>query len=130
MSLVPIEDVAHGEEEDQDQAGSSDEDKNDQTLRNIPTSDRYFWKDALADQRGLVVKEKQISRTFRQLPGNELIAMALNEVAFSRGRGFFLHLRNRDSHKTPPSKSICPTSRAHTKPGWVSQPLSRVRQER
>lgn len=67
-------------------------------LRDIPKSVRYFWASSLDEQTTISVFDRD--KITRKLPGNEITVMALNEIAYARGRGFFSFLANRLSYKT------------------------------
>jgi hypothetical protein len=86
-------------------------------LREIKPSARYFWCNET--QTGLVklVEDHNANRTKRPLPENEIAAMALNEVAAERGRGFFFHARGRESWKSSPGEGLCPAKRVPSTPG-------------
>lgn len=81
------------------------------TLRNLPASERYFWKDSTAEQVKISVKDQNADYIKRALPGNEITVLALNEIAATRRRGFFYHLPPRaaltssaDPARLPPGR--------------------------
>lgn len=86
-------------------------------LRDIPSSDRFFWKAEHADQWNLTVTDKSADGTQRVLLKNEVTVMALNEVACHAGRGFFFHMRNKEFWKKPFNPALCPDERAPVRPG-------------
>lgn len=88
-----------------------------QHLRGLQQSDRYFWKTSYSTQLDQTIFDKVSDGTSRQIPPNEITVMALNEIAVQRGRGFFLHLKNRDGWKKHPSEELCPASRVPPQPG-------------
>lgn len=89
-------------------------------LRKLPSSDRHFWDTAQPKHLLQNVFDQAPESRKRKLPENEIVAMALNEVAASLedgGRGFFYHLRNRDAWKKAPGEETCPKGRVPVKPG-------------
>jgi hypothetical protein len=67
-------------------------------IRELPTSARYFWKGTYAEYVRQEISDKTADGTNpRKLPPNEILALALNEVAAKAGSGFFFHAPNRDS---------------------------------
>lgn len=69
------------------------------TLRTLPISDRYFWKASIGEQLSQCVWDQGSDYSKRQLPGNEITVLGLNEIAAARRRGFFYHLPSRESWK-------------------------------
>lgn len=65
-------------------------------LRNI-TSQRHFWKTTLQDQ--LTQQAWDDVEWRRKLRSNEVMTMALNEIAAASGRGFFFHVPSRETYK-------------------------------
>lgn len=74
----------------------------------------------------LVVLDNDESGTKRKLPQNEVLAMALNEVAFVQGEGFFFYLRTRDA-KHSDDRVLLPDSRRAHAPGFAYPSQSRVK---
>ncbi|KAH3938815.1 hypothetical protein HBH98_172470 [Parastagonospora nodorum] len=67
-------------------------------LREIPASQRQFWKEELSDHVAQQVRDKtHDGSNDRSLLPNEIDALALNEIAVLRGAGFFMFLPNRHS---------------------------------
>ena len=67
----------------------------------MPTSNRYFWKPTyIAQVEQLVYDKTHDSTNLRKLPANEIVAMALNEIAAEHKQGFFFHLLNREGWKS------------------------------
>lgn len=89
------------------------------TLRELGTSDRYFWRDSLAEQLSQTVGDKGSDGNIRRLPGNEVTVMTLNEIAVRRGRGFFFHLRERRGWRSHSNEELNPQSRDPPPPGYV-----------
>lgn len=87
-------------------------------LKDLPNSrERFFCQNTYEAQLGLRVTDKIKSGGERKLPDNEMLVMALNEVAVSRGSGFFFHIRNRDCWKKPPDSTVlCPLGRQISRP--------------
>ena len=85
------------------------------TLRTLPESSRYFWKTSHSEQLSQTVYDKRSDGNQRLLPANEVAVMALNEIAATRGQGFFFHLKNRTCWRGAPQD--CPRSRALPRPG-------------
>lgn len=90
-------------------------------LRDLPLTDRYFWKDSIESQLAQTVVDKDWNSNKRILPGNEVTAMALNELAASRGRGFFFYMLTREAWKTWPNENLYPADRRPTAP-WYQTP--------
>lgn len=88
-------------------------------LRDVPRSDKFFWKDTIAEQIAQKVEDRDLSGYKRALPGNETLVMGLNEIAVEQGYGFFLHLPSRESWKTNDDESLLPLSRRPGSPGYV-----------
>jgi hypothetical protein len=91
-------------------------------IRDIPKSTRYFWQDSVADQVALLVYDYTSSVVKRTLNPNEILAMALNEIAYSQGEGFFFYLRTRDGRHDD-DKVILPESRKPPSPRFVDPPI-------
>ena len=85
------------------------------TLRTLPESSRYFWKTSHSEQLSQTVYDKRSDGNKRLLPANEVAVMALNEIAVTRGQGFFFYLKNRTCWRGAPQD--CPRSRALPRPG-------------
>ena len=80
-------------------------------LYDIPTSERYFWKESIGQQLALAVFDKYPEQIVRPMPKYEILVMALNEIAVCYGYGFFFHLPFKDSQPKAPSEELCPPSR-------------------
>lgn len=95
------------------------------SLRELSLSDFHFWRDSPSEQFSLTVTDQKSDGNTRALPKNEIIAMALNEIAVRYGRGFFFHLLSRRGW-TPklPGEGICPSGRLSPKPGYATIYLS------
>lgn len=92
----------------------------DVLLRSLPASPRHFWRNSLEEQLSFTQYDLKAASNFkRSIPGNELLALALNEIAVSRGRGFFLHLLCRDAWTSWPNEEMHPGSRVPPMPGSV-----------
>ena len=87
------------------------------SLRDLPTSDRYFWKHEVSEQLTQTAYDRYPDQLERPLPMSEITAMALNEACAFHGHGFFLHLPPRDSWRRAPKVDWCPMSRARPWPG-------------
>ena len=85
------------------------------TLRTLPESSRYFWKTSHSEQLSQTVHDKRSDGNKRLLLANEVAVMALNEIAVTRGQGFFFYLKNRTCWRGEPQD--CPRSRALPRPG-------------
>lgn len=82
-----------------------------------PSQSLLFCKDTYEEQAKFRVVDKLKTGGERNLPSNEILVMALNEIAVLRGHGFFLHLRNRDCwKKVPESAALCPPERRVPRP--------------
>lgn len=92
------------------------------TLRDLSRSHRLFWEDSWFAQFSQKMADRSPDGTLRMLSGNELVVMALNEVAVQRGRGFFYHFKSKDRWKNRQSEDakICPKSRVPSQPGSVA----------
>jgi hypothetical protein len=95
-------------------------------LRALPTSNRLFWQHKFEEQIGQSVFDRTPDGSNkRELAGNEITTMALNEVAAARERGFFFHVLGRAGWKKGASKPKAGTpgedewSRALPQPGCV-----------
>ncbi|USP75478.1 hypothetical protein yc1106_02752 [Curvularia clavata] len=67
-------------------------------LREIPTSQRYFWREELSSHIRQQVRDRtHDGANDRPLLPNEIDALALNEIAVLRGAGFFMFLPSRNS---------------------------------
>lgn len=89
-----------------------------QSLRDLPTSKRYFWAASWEEQWNLSITDRRPhGTTMRLMSKNESTAMALNEIAVEKGRGFFYHLRNKEYWKKAPNIEACPSSRVPVQPG-------------
>lgn len=86
-------------------------------LRDLPKSARHFWKESINDQISQVVDDRDSNGHRRSLPGNETLAMALNEIAVKGRSGFFFHLPSREALKKSDSNDLLPVSRAPPMPG-------------
>ncbi|THX31612.1 hypothetical protein D6D12_02718 [Aureobasidium pullulans] len=83
-------------------------------LRQLEHSRRYFWRQSIDEQLSLKIHERDVNGK-RLLSGNEILVMALNEMAAHRGRGFFFYLPPMRAH---PTKSLLiPESRVPSPPG-------------
>lgn len=88
-------------------------------LRELDNSRRYFWKPGLSEQLSLVVRDKRFNSGIpRPLPPNEMIAMALNEIAAHKGYGFFFFLPNANTYGDKGGDPACrPQHRLPPAPG-------------
>ncbi|KAH0175063.1 hypothetical protein KCU67_g446, partial [Aureobasidium melanogenum] len=73
--------------------------KSGASLRDLSLSATFFWDQTQKKHISSPISDKVAVGKQRDLPENELVVMALNEIAVQRGRGFFLHFRNRDTLK-------------------------------
>ena len=64
------------------------------TLRHYPRNERYFWRPFLTETLTLKAKDHTANGD-RNLVGNEIIVLALNEIAAVKGDGFFLYVQPR-----------------------------------
>lgn len=88
-------------------------------LRNKPTSDRLFWKDTLhehLEQRRDITDKSVDGTNKKELTANVLAVLALNEVAYALGEGFFFHLTSRDRLKKGTDLNL---DRRQEPPGFV-----------
>jgi hypothetical protein len=93
---------------------------NDVLLRSLPVSARHFWRSCLEEQLSFTQYDlKAVTNFKRSMPGNELLTMALNEIAVTRGRGFFFHILCRDAWTSWPNADMHPESRVPPIPGSV-----------
>jgi len=76
----------------------------DLTLRTAEQSSTLFWSKSHRKQLLPAMHDKLAFGGQRDLAENEVLTMALNEVAAQRGRGFFFHFRNRDGRKKSVAK--------------------------
>jgi hypothetical protein len=70
-------------------------------------------------QLALDVADKDSNGHVRELPGNEVLVMALNEIAAEQGRGFYYYLPFREAWKKHDSIDLLPVSRRPVAPGYV-----------
>ncbi|KAK1814605.1 hypothetical protein LTR12_010991 [Friedmanniomyces endolithicus] len=96
---------------------SEEQQGNTPTLRSIPPAAQYFWRASIQEQLSLVVEDVDPDGKARKLPKNELLCMALNEVAARHRCGFFLYLPSRECWKTPANGNLLPESRRTPPPG-------------
>lgn len=89
------------------------------TLYNIPTSERYFWKEAIMQQLALAVFDKYPDQTDRPMPKHEILVMALNEIAVCHGYGFFFYLPFKDRQRKALKEEFCPPSRVPPPAAYV-----------
>lgn len=80
-------------------------------LYDIPTSERYFWKESIGHQLALTVFDKYPEQIVRPMPKSEILVMALNEIAVYHSYGFFFHLPFKDRQPKAPSEELCPPGR-------------------
>ncbi|KAG8532801.1 uncharacterized protein KY384_002679 [Bacidia gigantensis] len=102
------------------------------TLRSLISIDQLYRENGPLSQLNHELYDKVPNSNLRHLQKNEILTLMLNEVAVLKGRGFFQHLRNRESWLKKPPVTICPESRASTAPGivymdieWTSEAQSR-----
>ena len=88
-------------------------------LYDIPTSERYFWKESIGQQLALTVFDKYPEQIVRPMPKYEILVMALNEIAVYHGYGFFFHLPFKDNQPKAPSEELCPPSRCPPPAAYV-----------
>jgi hypothetical protein len=120
------EEVSGGDDEDLNgeliaEQDSSIERLQCSVLRDIPTSQRHFWRANHREQMALAVSDALwlTKRYLRPLPANELAVMALNEIAALEGVGFFMHLKSRTCFRKRASSILAPKSRTPNQPGYV-----------
>ncbi|KAJ5062907.1 hypothetical protein J3E74DRAFT_239996, partial [Bipolaris maydis] len=82
-------------------------------LREIAPSAQHFWKDDLDEYLTQQVRDRTYDSTNdRNLPANEIDALALNEIAVARKEGFFFFLPSRSSWSrqtfNPPNRGPSP----------------------
>ncbi|KAK3075574.1 hypothetical protein LTR53_001012 [Teratosphaeriaceae sp. CCFEE 6253] len=87
------------------------------SLRAVPASARFFWKHTTQEQLALEIEDTDAGGFARCLPKNELLCMALNEIAAEERQGFFLYLPSREHWKTPSHDAVQPPSRRSPAPG-------------
>lgn len=92
------------------------------TLRTLPTSPRHFWKESVEEQLSQEMHDRREHMITRPLPGHEIMAMALNEIAAHRGQGFFFHLPSRHYWKKYEDSSRLPAGRVPPTPRCVQYP--------
>jgi len=67
-------------------------------LRDITPSSRCFWKEDIREHLAQQIKDRTYDSTNeRDLPANEIDALALNEIAVAHKDGFFFFLPSRTS---------------------------------
>ena len=92
--------------------------KHSPVLRDLPLTTRFLQSDAAA-QLALQISDKDTNGFVRELPDNEVLVMALNEISAERGRGFFYYLPFREAWKKHDSINLLPISRRPVAPGYV-----------
>ncbi|CAO1601258.1 hypothetical protein XANCAGTX0491_004924 [Xanthoria calcicola] len=86
------------------------------TLRLLPQSQFYFWKPSYNDQVSQVIHDKTVDGTVKRLSKHDITAMALNEIAADRKRGFFWYFKSRAEWLKSPMEALCPKSRVSPRP--------------
>ena len=97
-------------------------------IYNIPTSERYFWKESMEQQLALAIFDKYPEQVGRPMPKYEILVMALNEIAVHHAYGFFFHLPFQDGQLKAPSEELCPPSRRP--PAAYILPFTQTRRQR
>ncbi|GAB7349834.1 hypothetical protein MBLNU459_g0540t1 [Dothideomycetes sp. NU459] len=87
------------------------------TLRKTSQSETAFTTSTMEEHIHKNAVDKDARGHKRGLPGNEVIVMALNEIAAQRRRGFFFHLLTREGWKKWPKSDLVPESRRAEAPG-------------
>ena len=88
-------------------------------LSELPVARRFFWAPSSRGFHKLLdpgVTEKNFSSSERKLTANEVLSLALNEVAAERGQGYFWYLQSRNSGAR---EKFDPQSRKPEPAGWV-----------
>ncbi|KAH7562747.1 hypothetical protein BM1_02267 [Bipolaris maydis] len=93
-------------------------------LREIAPSAQHFWKDDLDEYLTQQVRDRTYDSTNdRNLPANEIDALALNEIAVARKEGFFFFLPSRSSWSrqtfNPPNRGPSPGDLSASIPSLV-----------
>lgn len=94
-------------------------------LRSLPSTRDLFWQQLTSDHASAAIWDKNHHGLERLLPGNETVAMALNEIAADGERGFFYYLPSREYWKTPDKEPLLPVGRAPGAPGYVDEKTCR-----
>ena len=88
-------------------------------LRSAALCPRLFWRSTLDEQLRLFTLDKDFGNFKRPLLKNEMMTMALNEVAAHHGRGFFFFMLDRDGFQRWSDVGEFPKSRQPPKPRFV-----------
>ena len=80
-------------------------------LREIPPSRRQFWKETQAEQFAQKVIDQNQDYGKRDLPGNEVVVLALNEIAAEKGRMYFYFLPSRRAYDKTKQEGRLPAQR-------------------
>lgn len=88
-----------------------------EVLRHVETSARHFWKATSTLQLQQEPNDKDIWGKDREMCGNEIITMALNEIAAHERFGFFMYIPNRSTWKCQDEAKRLPPSRKIPMPG-------------
>lgn len=87
------------------------------TLRSLPTDRDDLWRASVDSHFQRRMWNQNLQGLNRELPQNEVAAMALNEVAAEQGRGFFYYLPSCEVWKTPDKEPLLPRGRVPVSPG-------------
>lgn len=87
-------------------------------LRQLEQSGRHFWKESFHAQQQQKVKDKRSTGNHRLLPKNEVLTLALNEIAVTKSYGFFQYLPSRESLRS--ASDGTPVGRVPAAPGYAS----------
>lgn len=92
----------------------------EQFLRSLSRTDRFFWRERMSDQLSQVVQDQHSRKSeTRTLAKHEITTLALNEVAAVKGLGLFLYLPSREVWKTRPNEDLAPSCRDPEVVGYV-----------
>lgn len=80
-------------------------------LQDYQPSQRCFWKDSTTEQLTTLHYDKHPEQYSRPLPNNEVMVMALNEIAAHHGSGFFFYLPSKNATRKPAAEEVSPVSR-------------------
>lgn len=92
-------------------------------LRQLKPSMRHFWKDGFDAQKQQKPKDRRITGNHRLLPENEILTLALNEIAATKSFGFFQYVPSRETLKSVSDGTLTPIGRVPVAPGYASLPI-------
>jgi hypothetical protein len=90
-------------------------------LRDLEKTSQFWQVGSIASQLAFMVSDYNVDSVKRRLPQNEILVMALNEIAYSQSHGFFFYLRTCDARHSD-DKVLLPESRRPSPLGSVVPP--------